>query len=130
MLSEPLQQLPVARIPPNHVRVIRLKKILQRELPLFLRQILGRLGRYVQKRILRRPRNVILNLRDQRRHQIEVLVYIGKLLQQLHHAVIILQTVQAYPGHAILAGHQILIERLVLMPEKDETQGGHGEKKV
>ena len=128
MLAEPLEQLPVARIPPNHIRVVGLKKILQGEVPLLLRQILGRLGRHVQKRILRRARNVILNLRDQRRHQIEVLVDVGKLIQQFHHAVIIFERMQAHPGQAIFAGHQILVERLVLMPEKNQTQGGHGWK--
>jgi hypothetical protein len=32
---------------------------------------------------------------------------------------------QAHPRQAIFARHQILIERLVLVPEEDETQGGH-----
>src|SRR5260370_21066759 len=35
---------------------------------------------------------------------------------------------QAHPGQAIFASHQILIERLVLVPEEDETQGGHERK--
>src|SRR5207248_568887 len=86
------------------------------------------LGRNRQKRILRRPRDVVLNLRDQRRHKIEVLVNVGKLIQQLHHAVIVFQCMEAYPGQAVFAGHQILVERLVLMPEKDKTQGGHERK--
>ena len=79
-----------------------------------------------EKRILRRSRNVILNLRDQRGHQIEVLVNIGKLVQQLHHPVIILERVQPRPRQTVFARHQILVKRLVLMPEKNQPQSGHG----
>jgi len=99
---------------------------LQGKLSLLQGQVLGWLGRNFEKRILRRPRHIILNLRDERRHQIEVLVDVGKLIQQLHHAVVILERVQAHPRQAIFTGHQILVERLVLVPEKNQTQGGHG----
>ncbi len=128
MLPEALPQLPVARIPTDQVRRVGLKKILQGKLSLLQRQVLCRLGGHLKKRILRRPRNVVLNLNDQRRHQIEVLVNIGKLIQQLHHAVVVLEGMQAHPRQAILARHQILVKGLVLVPEKDETQGGHGWK--
>jgi hypothetical protein len=32
----------------------------------------------------------------------------------------------ARPGHTILASDQILVERLVLVPEKNDAQSGHG----
>ena len=74
VLAKPLPQFAISRIAPNQILRIRLKQILQCEPPLGQRQILGRLGRHVEKRILRRPGNIILNLRHQRGNQIEVLV--------------------------------------------------------
>ncbi len=126
MLPKPFPQLAVPRIPPNHVQRIRLKQILQREPPLVQRQILRRLGRDAQERILRRPRHVILNLHHQRRHQIKVLVNVGKFIQQLHHAVVIFERVQPRPRQTVLSRNQILIKRLVLVPQKNDAQGRHG----
>jgi hypothetical protein len=36
--------------------------------------------------------------------------------------------VQSNPGQAIFAGYQVLVERLVLVPEKNQTQSRHGWK--
>ena len=101
---------------------------MQRELAFPLSQVLRRLGGHTQKGILRRARHVILNLRDQRRHQVEVLVHVGKLIQQFHHAVIVFQGMQPHPRQAVLAGDQILVQGLVLMPEQDQAEGRHGWK--
>ena len=101
VLPKPLPQLPVPWIPPNHVRWIRLKQILQRKPPLVRRQILRRLGHHIQKRILRRPLHVVLNLRHQRRHNVKVLVNVRKLIQQLHHTVVVFQGVQPHPRQAV-----------------------------
>jgi len=35
---------------------------------------------------------------------------------------------QADPGQAILTGNQVFVERLVLMPQQNDTQGRHGWK--
>ena len=125
MLAKPLPQFAIPRIAPNHILRIRLKQILQRKAPLLQRQIFRRLGRHSQKRILRRPVNIILNLHHQRRHQVEVLMNIGKFVQQLHHPVVVLERVQPRPRQTIFARDQILIKRLVLMPKKNDAQGRH-----
>ena len=104
---------------------IRLKQVLQREPALFRRQILGRLRSHLQKRILRGARNIILNLRDQRWHQVEGLMDVGKLVQQFHHAVIVFQRMQAHPRQAIFACDQILVKGLVLVPKNDDAKSGH-----
>src|SRR5271169_4837759 len=44
----------------------------------------------------------------------------GKLLRQLHHAVVVLQGMQPYPGKAILAGDHVFVERLVHVPEQHQ----------
>ncbi len=120
-----LPQLAIPRITPDDIRGIRLKQILQREPPFRLRQVLRGLRHHLQKRILRLARNVFLNLRDQRRHQIERLVHLWELVQQFHHSVVILQRMQPRPGQAILPRHQVLIERLVLVPQNYDSQLGH-----
>ena len=50
---------------------------------------------------------------------------IRELVQQLHHAVIILERVQPHPRQAVFSGDQVLIERLMLMPEHNYAQDGH-----
>ena len=128
VLAKSLAQLLIPRVAADQVHWVRLEQIPQRELPLLLGQILGWFRRYVKKWILRRPRDIILDLRDQRRHQIEILVNGGKLIQHLHHAVIIFQRMQTHPGQAVLARDQILVKGLVLMPEKNQAEDRHGWK--
>ena len=125
MLAKPFPQFAVPRIAPDQVLWIGLKQILQGKAPLLLRQILCRLGRDAEKRILRRARRVILDLHHERGHEIEVLVDVGELVQQLHHAVIIFECVQADPREAILARNQVLVVRLMLVPENDDAQCRH-----
>jgi len=62
--SKRVEQFPVARVSPDHVRVIRLKKILQRELAFFRRQIICRLSGDSETDIALFPHRV-LNLRHQ-----------------------------------------------------------------
>ena len=126
MLVKPLQQFAISRIAPNHIQRVGLKQILQCEPALVERQILGWHGRDPQEWILCRPVRIVLNLHHQRRHQIEILMDVGKLVQQLHHAVIVFERVQPRPRQTIFPRNQILIKRLVLMPKKNDAQGRHG----
>src|SRR5580698_6206250 len=126
MLAKSFPQFPVAGIPPNYILRIGLKQILQGESPLGHRQIVGRAAGNLQKRILGRARHIILNLHHQGGHNIEVLMNAGKLIEQLDHSVVVLEGVQTHPGQAVFTCNQILVERLVLMPKKDDAQGGHG----
>ena len=126
VLAKPFPQFAVPRIAPDQVLRIRLKQILQREAALVERQLLRRLGRHGKKWILRRPRDIVLNLHHQRRHQVEILVNVGKLVQQFDHAVVVFERVQPRPRQTIFACDQILVERLVLMPEQNDAQSRHG----
>ena len=116
--SESFPQFVVSRITPDHVHRIRLEQVLQREAPFVRRQIRRRLRGHLAETDPGGSGDIILYLRDQRRNQIEGLMDIGKFVQQLHHAVIILQGVEAHPGQAVLAGDQVLVKRLVLVPQE------------
>ena len=48
-----------------------------------------------------------------------------KLVQQLHHPVVVFQGMQASPGQAILSRHQVFVKGLVLVPQNDHAQLGH-----
>ena len=69
---------------------------------------------------MRRAGNIVLKLRDQGRHQVKRLVQPRKFIQQFHHAVIILERVQTHPGQAVFATDQVLVIRLVHVPEEQE----------
>ena len=125
MLAKALPQLTVAGITSNDILRICLKQILQRKPTLLECQFPGRLGGHGQERIPRRSRHVVLNLHHQRRYKIEVLMNVGELIEQLHHAVIIFERVQTHPWQTVFARNQIFVERLVLMPKKDDAQGWH-----
>src|ERR1700722_189739 len=100
---------------------VGLKEIAQDEFTLRLAQILRRLYGTLQKWIGRRARCVLLILHDHRRYQVEGLVHGGKILQHFHHSVVILQRVKARPRQAIFTEHQVLIQRLVHVPNKAEV---------
>ena len=115
----------VARIAANHVHRVRLKQILQGEAAFVGREIFCRLGCDLEERIVGRSGNVVLDLRDQRRNKVEGLVYVGELVQQFDHSIVVFEGVQPNPGKTVFARDQIFVERLMLMPENDYAQSGH-----
>src|SRR5262249_38918755 len=70
---------------------------------------------------------VILDLRQHGGDEVESLLDFGKVFQDSHHARVVLKRVQTGPGELIFAGPQILVERLVHVPE--ETERSHGSAK-
>ncbi len=116
----PVPQVAIARIAPNHVHRVRLKQILQRESALGGVELARRLSHHVEERIVRLAGDIVLNLRHQRRHQIEVLMDARELVQQLDHAVIVLQRMQPHPRQAILARHHVFVKRLMHVPQQHQ----------
>ena len=49
-----------------------------------------------------------------------------ELIQQLDHSVVVLQRMQPHPRQTVFARHQVLVKGLVLVPEKNYAQHGHG----
>src|SRR5579863_6778766 len=123
--AKSLPQLMVARIASDHVHRVRLKQVLQGEEPLVDREVLRGYRCSAQEGIVRGSGYVVLQLRDQRGDEVEGLVDVGKLIQQLDHAVIIFEGVQSNPRQTVLAGNQIFVVRLMLVPENDDAQCRH-----
>src|SRR5262249_33960204 len=62
---------------------------------------------------------VFLQLKAERRHHVEGGVKLGKILEDLHHAPVVLQGVQAGPGGHITTGFPVAGLRLGHLPEQD-----------
>src|SRR4029077_13675963 len=104
---------------------IGMEQILQGKMALGQGQIPGRSGGEVEKRSVRRAVHVILYLGDEGRNKIKGLVDAGKLVQQFNHSVIVFQCVQARPRQPVFSGNQVLVIRLVLMPQNDHAKNWH-----
>src|ERR1019366_2853361 len=85
-----LQQLPISRVSSDHVDRVGLEQVLQREAPFSAGEFDGWLCHQIEEGVVRLTGGVIVDLVNQRWHQVEVLVDIGKLFHQLHHAVVVL----------------------------------------
>ncbi len=120
-----LPQLPVARIPSNQILRIGLEEVLQCETTFVRSEVSGRLACNFEERVSRHSSHVVLYLSDQGRDQVKSLVNAGKLVQQLDHAVVILEGMQPHPGQPVAAGDQVLVKRLMLVPENYDAQNGH-----
>src|SRR5947209_754360 len=118
-------QLTVTRIARDHVLQVGLEEILDGKLPFVKIELGGGPGGNLQKRVMRFALNVFLNLDHQRRNKVEGLVNAGKFIQQLHHAEIVFECMEPYPGQPVLSGDQVLIVRLVHVPQKQETYDWH-----
>src|SRR5919108_6647487 len=105
-----LPEFLVSGIPSDEVNRIGLEEVAQSVAPFLLVQLGYWFRRQYQKRITRVPRGIFLDLRDQRRNQIEGLVNCGKFLGQPDHAVVILEGMHADPWQAVFAADQVLIE--------------------
>ena len=120
-----LPQFPVSRITSNQILRIGLEEILQSETTLFGGEVFCRFGGNFEKRVSRHSTHVVLDLGDQRRDEIKSLMNVGKLIQQLDHAVVILEGMQPHPGQPVAAGDEVLVKRLMLVPENYDAQNGH-----
>ena len=65
------------------------------------------------------------HLHQHRRHQIKCLMDSGKLFENARHAVVVLEGMHARPWKLVFAGDQVLIKRLVHVPEKAQVDLGH-----
>src|SRR5262249_32518195 len=64
-------------------------------------------------------------LNEEAGHQVDGAAHLGELEQEQGHAVVVLDAVQAHPGHGVLAGHVVRVIRLVLGPEGRQRGGRH-----
>ena len=52
-------------------------------------------------------------------------MHVRKLLEDLDHAVVVLEGVHTRPGQFILAGYEVFVERLMHVPEEAEMDSRH-----
>ena len=64
-----------------------------------------------------------LELNQQRGHQVECELHVRELAQQRDHPVVVLERVQPHPREDVLACGEILVVRLMHVPEKRDV--GH-----
>ena len=62
-----------------------------------------------------------LDLDEQRWTEIERHPDLRELLEDCHHAAVVLQRVHAHPRQDVLAGREVLVERLVHVPQQGES---------
>src|SRR5215467_4739789 len=68
---------------------------------------------------------VFFELKAQRRHHVEGGVKLGKILEDLHHAPVVLQGVQAGPRKHVATRFRVAVLRLVHVPEQDQMDLVH-----
>ncbi len=86
-----------------------------------LGQGLRRLEAQLEIRIARAILGKRLELHQQRRHQVEGDPHAGKLPQQRGHAVVVLERVKPGPREDVLVGDEILVIRLVHVPQEGDA---------
>ena len=120
-----VQQFAVAGIAIDHALRVGIEGMAEQECAIGVAQLLGGFESELKERIDGVAGSVLGHLRHHGRHQVEGLTDLGKLLQHLHHAVVVLQRVHACPGEFVLAGNQVLIEGLVHVPQEAQVYLRH-----
>ena len=120
-----IPELAVTRVASNHVHGVGLEQIFQRKSTLAGSQVVRGFGCNIEAWISRGSCHIVLDLGNQRGNKVKRLVNLGKLIQQLDHPIVIFERMQPDPREAVLARNQILVKRLVLMPENNHAQNGH-----
>src|ERR1039457_6943763 len=100
--------------------------LLQQEILVRLGQRFGGLQRDHQVGVVGLAAGVLVHLRHHGGHQVEGLAHVGKLAQNLDHAVVVFEGVQAGPRQLVLAGREVFVERLMHVPKEAKIDAGHG----
>jgi len=94
--------------------------------PVRLIERVDRFARQPERVVLGHARGVFLYLNNQRGDQVNRGADLRKLPQHQQHADVILNRVQPHPRQHVSPPHEVLIERLMLMPEKRQMNRCHG----
>ena len=119
------QQFGVTRVDVDHPLALRVEEVFDDELDVVLVEIDGGLQAQFERPIPGAIAGKGFELDQQRRHQIERHPDVGKLAQDRHHAVIVLQRVKAHPRQDVLPRHEVFVVRLVHVPQDGDT--GHNQ---
>src|SRR5260370_33624370 len=109
--------------------MVDLKRPLQDFAFVFFGQLFGIAKRLLEPRLVEGAAGILLELQAERRHDVERGVEFRKFLEDLHHAPVILQGMQAGPRQDVAPGFRIAVLRLVHVPENDQMNLVHREKR-
>ncbi len=117
------QKFGVPRVDIDHPLALGVKKVVERKLDVPLVERRGIFETDFEVPIARTISGKCLELHQERWHQIERHPHLGKLAQERDHAVVILQCVEPHPREDVLVCHEVLVERLVHVPQDGDA--GH-----
>src|SRR5688500_12314881 len=103
---------------PDHPRTMRMKKVRDGERALLLGQRVGPLQPDLEVSIARLVARKRLDLHQHRRHEVECEAHRGELTDERHHSPVVLERVQPHPRQDVLAGQQVLVQRLMHVPQQ------------
>jgi hypothetical protein len=98
-----------------------MKPVRDEEDPLLVGQVLRRFEPDVQVAVTGAAFGERLELHEQGRHEVEREPHVRELAEQRRHPVVVLQRVQAHPRQDVLPRHQVLVERLVVVPQQRDA---------
>ena len=116
-----LVELVIARVGLDHLGQVGQEEIFQDGFFLIQIELIGRAFAQIPDIIAGAVFNIILDLQQQRGHQVDVLLHRGKFLDQQQHVEVIFGGVKAHPGHVIISPG-IFIIGLMIMPQKSDVQ--------
>ena len=111
----------------NHILHARHEEVVQHIVDIGFAESVGGIPRNVEMPVAACLISILLQLQQQAGNEIDGAVKLGHLLEMQRHAVVILGSVQADPGHQRLAADVVRIIRLVLMPQKSKCHRLHYE---
>ena len=123
--SAPRQKLCIPRERVDHPRPVRVEEVVQAERFFLLGKLIGGFQADFQMPITCLLTGERFQLDEHRWNEIEGDFDIRELAQERHHAPVILQCVQSDPRKNVLAGNQILVERLMHVPEQSDARHNH-----
>ena len=101
-----------------------MEEVLEHEADVVLVEILGRLEAELERAVARAIGGEGLELHQHGRDQVEGDLDLGELAHERDHAVIVLEGMQAHPRQDVLVSDQILVERLVHVPQDGNASHG------
>ena len=112
------EQLAVSRVGVDHAPPRCVEAVGDQEGALFVGQLLGRLEADLEMPVPGAAVRERFELHEEGRHEVEREAHVRKLAQQRRHPVVVLERMQADPRQDVLPCHQVLIERLVMVPQQ------------
>ena len=120
--AAPCEQFGVARKRIDHARPMRVEELLDTEHAFLVGEPIGRLEPDLEMAIAGIIARKRLDLHEQRGNQIEGQPDGGELLQERHHAPVVLGGVQTDPRQNMLTCDQVLIKGLMHVPEEGDAR--------